>query len=70
MMVLLGDVVTIQREIGGEVTWVTGRISGIVQRDNGDLKYFCIKGIDDSFWVSDGWKFSEEIEEDDDDAEI
>jgi hypothetical protein len=33
------------------------------------LKYFCIKGIDGSFWVSDGWKFSEEIEEDDD-AEI
>jgi hypothetical protein len=46
---------------------VTGRVSGIVQNDSGDLKYFYIKGIDASFWVSDGWTFEceEEIGEED-----
>ena len=60
MMVLLGDEVTISRDISGSTTWVTGRISGIVQKDNGDLKYFYIKGVDNSFWMSDGWVFADE----------
>lgn len=64
MMILLGDRVTAFREIGGDSAIVTGRISGIVQDDNGDLKYFYLKGIDSSFWLSDGWTFEyeEEIE--------
>jgi hypothetical protein len=66
MMVLLGDEVTISRDISGSTTWVTGRISGIVQKDNGDLKYFYIKGVDNSFWMSDGWVFADEEEEDKD----
>jgi hypothetical protein len=66
MMVLLGDEVTISRDISGSTTWVTGRISGIVQKDNGDLKYFYIKGVDNSFWMSDGWVFADEGEEDTD----
>ena len=65
-MVLLGDEVTISRDISGSTTWVTGRISGIVQKDNGDLKYFYIKGVDNSFWMSDGWVFADEEEEDKD----
>lgn len=59
-MVLLGDEVTVSREISGSTTWVTGRVSGIVQKDNGDLKYFYIKGIDGGFWMQDGWTFQEE----------
>lgn len=66
MMVLLGDEVTISRDISGSTSWVTGRISGIVQNDNGDLKYFYIKGIDNSFWMSDGWVFSDEQREEED----
>ena len=66
MMVLLGDVVTVHRDIGGESTFVTGRVSGIVQKDNGDLKYFYIKGVDNSFWMSDGWQFEMEEEGDED----
>lgn len=65
MMVLLGDEVIVTREVGNDVTWVTGRVSGIVQKDNGDLKYFYIKGVDSAFWMSDGWKFAEEEEEED-----
>ena len=65
-MVLLGDEVTVSREIGDDITWVTGRVSGIVQSNEGHLKYFYIKGVDGSFWMSDGWKFQEEIEDDED----
>lgn len=63
-MILLGDEVTVTREIGDEMTWVTGRVTGIVQKDNGELKYFYVKGIDTAFWMSDNWKFQEETEED------
>lgn len=66
MMVLLGDEVTVSREIGDDLTWVTGRVSGIVQSDEGQLKYFYIKGVDGAFWMNDGWKFQEEIMEDED----
>jgi hypothetical protein len=62
MMILLGDMVTVTREVGGDVAVVSGRVSGIVQSDSGDLKFFYIKGIENSFWVSDGWMFDEEIE--------
>ena len=66
MQVFLGDEVTVSREINNDTTWVTGRVSGIVQTDEGNLKYFYIKGIDGALWMSDGWKFQEEIEEDED----
>lgn len=62
MNLFLGDMVTATREIGGDVVVVSGRISGLVQKDNGDLKYFYIRGIDNSFWISDGWIFDDGIE--------
>lgn len=74
MMVLLGDMITAQREIGGDIAVVSGRISGLVQKDNGDLKYFYIKGIDNAFWMSEGWAFDDPdeytIERDEEDGEI
>lgn len=70
MMILLGDTVTVTRELAGETTYITGRVSGIVQKDNGDLKYFYIRGVDTSLWLSDGWQFEDdyitETEGDDD----
>ena len=66
MMILLGDEVTVMRDIGDETTWVTGRVSGIVQDDYGVLKYFYIKGITNGFYMNDGWKFTEEIEGEED----
>lgn len=62
MQIFLGDMVTATREIGGDVVVVSGRVSGLVQKDNGDLKYFYIRGIDNSFWISDGWMFDDGIE--------
>jgi hypothetical protein len=66
MQIFLGDSVTATREIGGDVTVVSGRIQGLVQKDNGDLKYFYIRGIDTALYMSDGWQFDEPftIEED------
>jgi hypothetical protein len=60
MMILLGDTVTVTRELAGETNYITGRVSGIVQKDNGDLKYFYIRGIDTALWLSDGWQFEDE----------
>ena len=63
MMILLGDRVTVRRTIAGTDTYITGQISGLVLNDNGDLRYFYIKGIDGSIWMQDGWVFdSEEYE--------
>lgn len=65
-MVLLGDFVTATRALGDDVTVVSGRVTGIVLKDNGDLKYFYIKGIDSSLWMSDNWQFETEEEGNDD----
>lgn len=60
MTIFLGEEVTATRELGdGDITFITGRLNGLVQYDDGELKYFTIKGIDASFWLSDGWKFEE-----------
>jgi hypothetical protein len=69
MMVLLGDEVTVQREVGSDYTFVTGRVTGVVLKDSGELKYFYLKGIDSAFYMSDGWKFQEELEEGEDDED-
>jgi hypothetical protein len=67
MMILLGDEVTVCREVAGETTWITGRVTGIVQTDHGELKYFYIRGVDSSLWIQDGWKFADELEEGEED---
>ena len=72
-MVLLGDTVTVHRTIAGNETYITGAISGIVLTDSGDLRYFYIRGLDQSIWMTDGWVFEEEqyeLEQDDDEDEI
>lgn len=66
MQVFLGDQVTVSREVGDDITFVTGRITGIVQDNNGLLKYFYVKGIDAALWMNEGWKFQDEIEEEED----
>lgn len=62
MMILLGDEVTVMRELGEDTTWITGRVTGIVQGDYGQLKYFFIKGVEGAFYIKHGWKFQEEYE--------
>ena len=62
MTLLLGDYVTATRAVGDDVTVISGRVTGIVLKENGDLKYFYIKGIDSSLWMSDNWQFETEEE--------
>lgn len=69
MLVMLGDWVTVTRDLGDDCTVIHGRVSGIVLNDCGDLRYFYIKGIDSAFWLSDGWKFEEEIDNEGEDDE-
>ena len=66
MNVLLGDDVTVQKELGDEFTFVSGRVNGIVLDERCDLKYFYINGIDSAFWMTDGWKFQDDSEDEDD----
>ena len=68
MNILLGDDVTVQRQIGDDMTFVTGRVSGLVLNDHGELRYFYIKGIDSAFWMNEGWKFEDVMNEEEDDA--
>lgn len=60
MVILLGDTVTVSRVIAGETTYITGRVAGIVQKDDGDLRYFIIRGIDTPLYMSEGWEFEDE----------
>lgn len=65
MMLLMGDVVTVTREVGDDLCIITGRVSGLVQNNHGELRYFHIKGIDAALFMSDGWKFAEDEEDED-----
>lgn len=59
----LGDTVTMLKEVGDDVTYITGKIMGIVTADETNrIKYVTIKGIEQPIWLSDGWKFVEETE--------
>lgn len=62
MIVMLGDYVALSRAVGEDTTEISGRVSGIVLNDAGDLKYVYIKGLDSSLWLSDGWQFQTETD--------
>ena len=68
--IFLGDTVTLLKEVGDDMTYITGKVTGIVTNDEtGRIKYVTVKGIEQPIWLSDGWKFVEETEyEEDEDA--
>ena len=68
MNVFLGDVIHLAKEKDGKVTFVTGQCSGLVLDERGDLDRVYIHGLDNAFWMSQGWKFVDTEEEED--AEI
>lgn len=70
MNVFLGDVIHLAKEKEGRMTMVTGQCSGLVLDDRGDLERVYIHGLDVAFWLNQGWKFIDHIEEEEDDAEI
>lgn len=65
MQVFLGDNITLVWEQEGDPTFVTGQVSGIVLDKHKKIERIYIAGIDHAFWMSQGWKFVDEIEEED-----
>ena len=65
MNVFLGDNITLIWEQEGDPTFVTGQVSGIVLDRHKKVERIYIAGIDHAFWMSQGWKFVDEIEEED-----
>lgn len=65
MNVFLGDNITLVWEQEGDPTFVTGQVSGIVLDRHKKVERIYIAGIDHAFWMSQGWKFVDEIEEED-----
>lgn len=65
MQVFLGDNITLVWEQEGDPTFVTGQVSGIVLDRHKKIERVYIAGIDHAFWMSQGWKFVDEIEEED-----
>ena len=67
--IFLHDTVTLMRVIGDDETFVTGKVTGLVTHDEtGSIKYLTIKGIEQPIWMTEGWKFVEDYEGDEDDA--
>lgn len=68
MNIFLGDYITVIKETKAEPTMVSGKCSGIVLDSNSEVERVYIAGIDGAFFMSSGWKFVDDQE--DDDAEI
>lgn len=68
MNIFLGDYITVIKETKAEPTLVSGKCAGIVLDNNSEVERVYIAGVDQAFWMSQGWKFVEEGE--DEDAEV
>ena len=67
MQVFLGDDVTLLKEMAGDISvCISGKVSGVVLDDKKQLERIWLHGMENSFWMSQGWKFIEE----EDDGEI
>lgn len=66
MQVFLGDRVTLNRM----ETYITGPVAGVVLDDRRELERVYIEGIDQAFWMSKNWKFVNDEEWEEENAEI
>jgi hypothetical protein len=68
MQVFLGDQVTLLNDRGDEEspTFITGQVKGIVLNENKQVERVYLHNLNESLWMSDGWRFvDEEVAEDD-----
>lgn len=63
MNVFLGDSVTLIKDCDEDQTMVSGQVTGIVLDKNKDLERIYVQGIDTAFYMFDGWKFMELVED-------
>ena len=68
MNIFLGDYISVLKETKAEPTVVSGKCSGIVLDANSEVERVYIAGIDGAFFMSSGWKFIDD--EEDDNAEV
>lgn len=68
MNIFLGDYITVIKETKAEPTLVSGKCTGIVLDNNSEVERVYIAGIDGAFFMSSGWKFVDN--EEDENAEI
>lgn len=68
MNIFLGDYISVLKETKAEPTVVSGKCSGIVLDANSEVERVYIAGIDGAFFMSSGWKFIDD--EEDNDAEV
>jgi len=66
MQVFLGDEVTLLRTMSNDTSLlISGQVSGVALDDNKQLERIWLHGMDSSFWMSQGWRFIDEEEEED-----
>lgn len=65
MQVFLGDTVTLIKND----TWITGQVRGIVLDEHKQVERVYMSDIEGSFWMKDGWKFTEETEYEEEEEE-
>jgi hypothetical protein len=67
MQVFLGDQVTLLNDRGDEEnpTFVTGQVKGIVLNELKQVERVYLHNLQESLWMSSGWRFVEDGPEDD-----
>lgn len=68
MQVFLGDNVTLLNDRVDEEspTFVTGQVKGIVLNENKQVERIYIHNLQESLWMSQGWRFVEDAVVEDD----
>jgi len=66
MQVFLGDQITVvnDRHDDENPTFITGQVKGIVLDENKKVQRIYLHSLDESLWMSDGWRFVEDVPED------
>jgi hypothetical protein len=67
MQVFLGDQVTLLNDRGDEEnpTFITGQVKGIVLNELKQVERVYLHNLQESLWMSSGWRFVDEGPEDD-----
>lgn len=66
MNVFLGDVITLIKGVGESATLITGQCSGIVLNDKKELDRVYVHGLENAFYMHQGWEFIDNGEDEED----
>jgi hypothetical protein len=63
MNVFLGDIITLIKGTGDSATMVTGQCAGIVLNDKKELDRVYVHGLENAFFMYQGWEFVDHEEQ-------